>query len=275
MANLENWISAVRRIGYDAENAAAKVCQDIILKAIAASGFDRNITVKGGVVMRSITGSVRRATQDMDLDFIRYSLEENSIRRFIDRLNCLDGITIQIAAPIEELSQQEYRGKRIYILIKDDTGHTLRSKIDLGVHKQMQIGQDEYCFDVCMDGNGVNLLVNSKEQIFTEKLRALLRFGPLSTRYKDIYDLCYLSGNVDQDRLIQCLNTWILSDSGMKENTVIDIQKRIHQTFQNRIFLQRLEHAVYANWLNINPSDACNRIETFLAEIGLLDKSPE
>ena len=71
------------------------------------------MTVKGGVVMRSITENVRRATQDMDLDFIRYSLGEDSIRRFIEKLNCLEGISIEISGDIEELSQHEYRGKRV------------------------------------------------------------------------------------------------------------------------------------------------------------------
>ena len=99
--------------------------------------------------------------------------------------------------------------KRVYVVIEDDTGYSLRSKIDLGVHKQTQIEQDEYCFDVCMDDEGASLLINSKEQIFTEKLRSLLRFGPLSTRYKDIFDLAYLSDLVNKAKLQQCLDTYI------------------------------------------------------------------
>lgn len=43
------------------------------------------MTIKGSVVMRSITGNVRRATEDLDLDFIRYSLEDESIRYFISK----------------------------------------------------------------------------------------------------------------------------------------------------------------------------------------------
>ena len=264
MADLDTWIDAARNEGYSAESAAAKVCQDIILKAIAVSEFDRNITIKGGVVMRSITGNTRRATQDLDLDFIRYSLNDDSVRRFINRLNCLDGITISIAGPIEELSQQEYRGKRVYIDITDNKGHTVSSKIDLGVHKQIQIEQDEYCFDVCMDNEGASLLINSKEQIFTEKLRSLLRFGPLSTRYKDIFDLCYLSGYLDKERLIRCIDTYILSEPGMWEKHINDIQNRVHQTFQNRMFRQRLAGASRANWMNIEPDDACNCMELYL-----------
>ena len=56
--------------GYSDDTADAKIAHDIVLKAVRGSGFHDNITVKGGVVMRSITGNVRRATQDMNLDFI-------------------------------------------------------------------------------------------------------------------------------------------------------------------------------------------------------------
>ena len=118
MANLEEMAAAFRNEGYSEINAEARVCQDIVLSAIAKSSLSRNVTIKGGVVMRGITGNIRRATQDMDLDFIRCSLSEPSIRAFIEKLNCLDGITIQIIGPIEELSQQEYRGKRVYVTVR-------------------------------------------------------------------------------------------------------------------------------------------------------------
>lgn len=81
--------------GYGDANAQAKVCQDIILKAIATSFLSRNITIKGGVVMRSKTRNIRRATQDLDIDFIRLSLSNEAIDTFISKLNCLDGITLK------------------------------------------------------------------------------------------------------------------------------------------------------------------------------------
>lgn len=37
------------------------------------------MTIKGGVVMRSLSGEIRRATQDIDLDFIRYSISEERV----------------------------------------------------------------------------------------------------------------------------------------------------------------------------------------------------
>ena len=264
MSDLSIWINTARQEGYGAENAVAKVCQDIVLKAIAASDFGSHITIKGGVVMRSITGNIRRATRDLDLDFICYSLDDASIRRFIDRLNCLDGITISIAGQIEELSQQEYRGKRVYVLIEDDTGHSLKSKIDLGVHKQIQIEQEQFCFDVCMDEEGASLLINSMEQIFTEKLRSLLRFGPLSTRYKDVFDLCYLTSHLNMERLARCVDVYILSDPGIRETNFEEVRQRVHQTFQNRIYRQRLNQASSANWLDMDIAEVFEKIETYL-----------
>lgn len=232
MANLEELAWTVRNDGYSEVNAEAKVCQDIVLKAISNSSLNRNVTIKGGVVMRSITGSTRRATQDKDLDFIRYSLSNEAIRTFIEKLNCLDGITIRIDGEITELSQQEYNGKRVLVTIEDDVG--------------------------------ASLLINSKEQIFTEKLKSLLRFGPLSTRYKDIFDLCYLSEHVHRDRLMKCINTYIFSDSSMKENDITAIRKRVERTFSDKLYRQNIERSIHFNWLGIKVDEAYSKITSFL-----------
>lgn len=63
--NLEKMAEKYRDAGYSERNADARVCQDIVLKAIARSNLGRNVTIKGGVVMRSITGNVRRATKTL------------------------------------------------------------------------------------------------------------------------------------------------------------------------------------------------------------------
>ncbi len=85
--NLLDEVDKIKKDGYSEANAEAKLCQDIIIKAISQSSLNRNVTIKGGVVMRSITGDIRRATEDLDLDFIRYSLDDDSIRDFIIKNN--------------------------------------------------------------------------------------------------------------------------------------------------------------------------------------------
>ena len=51
-----------------------------------------------------------------------------------------------------------------------------------------------------MNETGVSLLKNSNEQAFAEKLRSLLKFGPGSRRYKDIYDMYYLKDHMNDEK---------------------------------------------------------------------------
>ena len=83
MIDIDEMIQKEIENGYESATAQAKVCQDLILKAIATSSLNRNVTIKGGVVMRSKTKSVRRATKDLDLDFIKYSLSDDIRTYFI------------------------------------------------------------------------------------------------------------------------------------------------------------------------------------------------
>ena len=144
MIDIEKMIRKEIENGYGDANAQSKVCQDLIIKAISKSRLNRNVTIKGGVVMRNKTGNVRRATQDIDLDFIRYSLGDESIDLFIDMLNCLDGLMVTRVGDIKELKQQDYHGKRVFVRITDSNGFFIENKIDLGVHNRLDIEQEEY-----------------------------------------------------------------------------------------------------------------------------------
>ena len=239
--NLSDMVKNLQELGYKMDDAQARVCQDIILKAISKSSLSQNVTIKGGVVMRSITNNIRRATQDMDIDFIRYSLSDESIENFVAKLNCIDDITITRIGRIEELSQQDYKGKRVNVHIKDAYGNLIESKIDLGVHKHMEIEQEEYCFDIAFDNEGASLLINTREQMFAEKLRSLLKFGIFSTRYKDVYDMYYQCGKMDEQKLLVCLHTFIFDDSGMRENDMLAILKRLKFVFRDKTYRDRVD----------------------------------
>ena len=266
MINIFEKTNEMKEEGYSELNAQAKLCQDIILEALSKSDLSRNVTIKGGVVMRSISGNIRRATQDIDIDFIRYSLDEKSIRSFVEKINTVEGISIFITGEIEELKQQDYHGKRVYIQIADTFGNMINSKIDFGVHNKLQIEQEEYCFDIGFDNVGASLLINSKEQMLTEKLRSILKFGVFSTRYKDIFDICYLIGFVDKDKLLKCFEIYIYNDEGMKQNTIEDVIVRVQRTFSDKRYIKNLETSK-KNWLEISAKDALKNIMDFFATL--------
>ncbi len=263
---LPEMIIEIRNSGYSEEYAEAKLCQDILLKALAESSISRNVTIKGGVVMRSITGNTRRATQDIDIDFIKYSLSERSIENFIRVLNCLPDLEIKMNGKIEELRQQEYQGKRVYVIISDKENNSISSKIDLGVHNNLNIKQEEYCFDISIQDDAVSLLINSKEQIFTEKLKSLLKFGTFSTRYKDVFDIHYLSSCVDTGNLKDCIDEYILRDHKMHEKNMNDILKRVERVFSDKDYRTKLT-ASNRNWQDANIDDVLDGTLSFLKSI--------
>ena len=170
--NLNVLIKKYKENGYEDQEAIAKLSQDIILLKISKSKYKEHITIKGGVVMHNISKDKRRATRDIDIDFIKYSLDDESIKTFINNLNEVkDGITIEIINDIIKLHHQDYDGKRVLIKISDKYGNSINTKLDIGVHKLFELEQEEYYFDLSLINKQINLLINSKEQIFVEKLK--------------------------------------------------------------------------------------------------------
>lgn len=264
--NLMDEVERIKQEGYSEANAEAKLCQDIIVKAISQSSFKRNVTIKGGVVMRSLSGNARRATQDLDLDFIKTSISEDSIKLFVEKLNCLDGIHLKIVAPIEKLKHQDYQGKRVYIQISDDENNALTLKMDIGVHKDLDIAQEEYCFEVCFQEDSVSILINSKAQMITEKLKSMMRFGIRSTRYKDVFDICYLSDAVDMEMLRTCIQKYIFMDKTIDVSDVGEIKKRAERIFSSSTYKNQVERSK-KNWLDLSVDEVLKKDLEFIREI--------
>ena len=220
--------------------------------------------------MHSISKDLRRATRDMDLDFIKYSLEDNSIIRFIEELsNVDDGIKIKIEGEIKELHHQDYDGKRVNIELFDKYGNKLKTKLDIGVHKLLDIKQDEYCFDLSIINKNANLLINSKEQIFVEKIKSLLKLGFRSTRYKDLFDFYYLINKteLDKEKLMNCFNILIFKDETMRENNIKDVVNRLQMTFNSNAYRNHLSNPKN-NWLDITVDDAIMSVLKYIKNLG-------
>lgn len=220
--------------------------------------------------MHSISKDLRRATRDMDLDFIKYSLEDNSIIRFIAELsNVDDGIKIEIDGEIKELHHQDYDGKRVNIELFDKYGNKLKTKLDIGVHKLLDIKQDEYCFDLSIINQNANLLINSKEQIFVEKIKSLLKLGFRSTRYKDLFDFYYLINKteLDKEKLMNCFNILIFKDETMRENNIKDVVNRLQMTFNSNAYRNHLSNPKN-NWLDITVDDAIMSVLKYIKSLG-------
>ena len=255
--------------GYSEDDAIPKVAQDIILLKIGNSKYNKNITIKGGVVMHNISKDMRRATRDLDIDFIKYSLEDKKIYDFIKELNnTYDGVKIKVIGKIEPLHHQDYDGKRVNIQLTDKNKYSISSKLDIGVHKYFDMNQDEYYFDFNIIDKSVSLLINSKEQIIVEKLKSLLKFGITSTRYKDIFDFYYLinNENLNKNKLIKFMNILIFQDETMYENKMKDIYNRLENILNNNKFQSRI-NGTNNNWLEVPVKDVIDNVLNYFSDL--------
>lgn len=264
METFKNQIESLVSQGYRLAAAQAKVAHDAILLAMSRCGFKAHSTIKGGVVMSHITNDIRRTTMDMDIAFIRRSISDLSVQRFVRKLNCLPGIKISQFGTISELRHDDYRGKRIHLDVSDSSLITpIRTKLDIGVHTHNEIDQVDYHFELTSASESTELFVNPNEQIFTEKLLSLLRHRTLSTRPKDIFDMYYLIEKVDLQKLSFCFNTLIYSNKKIQPNNINDIIAILSDVFSSRQFMRRLSTAK-ANWLMIEPSEVVGKLIDFL-----------
>lgn len=255
--------------GYNNLDANYKVSQDIMLVLLAHSKYSKNATIKGGVVMHNISNDKRRATRDLDFDFIKYSLEDNSIKEFIQELNRNPlGLKIKIDGPIKRLHQQDYDGKRVNVKIYDNFGYNIETKLDIGVYKDFEIEQEEYCFNLTGLNENITLLINSPEQVFCEKMKSFLKFGLRSTRYKDIFDFYYLINfyKLDKSKMLKYMSKIIFSDMNMRENNVKDVIERIDSIFNSSYYKEKLRNPA-VNWIDVDVDEVINIILNYFKSI--------
>ena len=266
MVSFDSWLDSLVAIGYNQPKARSKIAHDVVLMAMEKSGVARHVTIKGGVVMSDITDDIRRATMDMDVDFVRYSLSEDKIDEFVGRLNCIESVTIERMGDIVELKHRDYHGKRVFLRVVDPAGNVMRTKIDIGVHTHSNIKQRVRKFKISLDGRRAKLPANSGEQVFVEKLKSLLIFGARSNRPKDVFDMCYLCDVVNRKRIMSLLRIFIIDNPEMRENDIAAIADRLSRTFKSRTYMQKLRQTD-VNWLEVSPQVAVTRILNFLNQL--------
>ena len=266
MDGFSDMMARLLQLGYTEGNVEEKLAQDLVLAALDKCGYRDRLTIKGGVVMANLSKDVRRATLDLDLDFMHYPLTDETIDALISAMNNVSaGIEIIRVGDIMELKQQDYSGKRVYLSLQDGKGGVLQYKLDIGVHTQPGIGQVNMEFDLAGSGPA-ELWANGPEQVFAEKLKSLLRLGTISNRAKDMFDMVYLIDRVDRDKLPEVMRIVIYDDKRMMENDIGDVLTRLSRIFADATYMARLA-VRRTNWLAIDPKTATGTLLKFLATL--------
>ena len=267
MRSFAEQLADLAKAGYRIAEAHAKVAHDAILFAMHKSGFKKNCTVKGGVVMCELTKDARRTTMDIDVDFIHCSISDASVRKVVARWARLTGFQMSIFGTILELRQDDYRGKRVYLDISDGSiRRPVRTKLDIGVHAHNDLRQVERRFSALAEERRATLYSSSCEQMFAEKLLSLIRHGVMSTRTKDVFDLYYLSGMVSRRKLKQFVDAMILHNRRCPLREPARIIDSIARTFSSRRFLRDMA-SPRSNWLGLPPKEVSEHVLVYLRKV--------
>lgn len=105
-----------------------------------------------------------------------------------------------------------------------------------------------------------------KAQMITEKLKSMMRFGIRSTRYKDVFDICYLSDAVDMEMLRTCIQKYIFMDKTIDVSDVGEIKKRAERIFSSSTYKNQVERSK-KNWLDLSVDEVLKKDLEFIREI--------
>lgn len=226
------------------------VCQKIIINKISKSPMADRVLIKGGVVMFNLTKNLRRTTSDLDFDFIRYDISNESLKLFINLLSKYDSFYKVKLSKIEQLHQEDYKGKRLLIVISDKSA-SINFKLDVGVHTLLSIEQTSACF--YFDDEQQNTLkVNPPEQIFAEKLYSLAKHGPLSTRFKDAFDMYYLINQkvLNKNTVRKCIELLTIRHVN-NISSIDDVCNLVSNTFEDKQYIQNIK-TTKDNWIDVD-----------------------
>lgn len=259
--------------GHPYLRARELAAQELFLRKLADSGMADKITLKGGIVMFRITGDQRRATRDLDLDFIRYPLDEDSIKSFVESLNYInddDDVGVKIVGRPKKLKHENYQGLSVTIRIYELYEHLDIStfyvdlKLDIGIHTYSSIPQRQLVFYAEEGKDGIALKANPCEQIFVEKALTLARLGAASTRYKDIYDMAYfIKESILNKADVEETLALFLENSKRGPHDLYSFQLVIEEVLGNKQFAKEASKPLNA-WLDMAFEEARRIIVDFI-----------
>ena len=178
-------------------------CQEEFLRRLAASCYAENLVLKGGLFIYTLTNFESRATVDIDFLLQQFPGRIEDIKRMVDEIISVDSgndfITFT-SRGFETISPQRgYTGVSFQLVGQIKNTRT-PFDVDFDVGDIIIPVPRKRTIPVQLDGFGApEVLTYSLESTIAEKFDALLQRLELTSRMKDIYDICYLSSIFDFD----------------------------------------------------------------------------
>lgn len=214
-----------------------------ILERLAASKYQNNFILKGGLLISSMIGISERTTMDMDTTVRGIQMEENEIVATVKEILAIDvgdGITFEYKA-IEPIREEDaYNNFRVHLRAKYGKIDS-PMKIDVTTGDVITPAAIQYDFPMLFEEKTVPVMAYTLETVLAEKYETIIRRNIGTTRARDYYDLHTLYRSRKQAVRPEILKAAVLH-TAQKRDSVEDIHdwKDILQEIREEPNLYRL-----------------------------------
>lgn len=214
-----------------------------ILERLAASKYQSNFILKGGLLISSMIGISERTTMDMDTTVRDIQMEEDEIVAAVNEILAIDvgdGITFEYKG-IEPIREEDaYNNFRVHLRAKYGKIDS-PMKIDVTTGDVITPAAIQYDFPMLFEEKTVPVMAYTLETVLAEKYETIIRRNIGTTRARDYYDLHTLYRSRKQEVRPEILKAAVLH-TAQKRDSVEDIHdwKDILQEIREEPNLYRL-----------------------------------
>ena len=195
-----------------------------ILERLAASKYQNNFILKGGLLISSMIGISERTTMDMDTTVRGIQMEEDEIVAAVNEILSIDvgdGITFEYKG-IEPIREEDaYNNFRVHLRAKYGKIDS-PMKIDVTTGDVITPAAIRYDFPMLFDDKTVPVMAYTLETVLAEKYETIIRRNIGTTRARDFYDLHTLYRSRKHEIRPEILKAAV-SHTAQKRDSVADI----------------------------------------------------
>ena len=217
-----------------------------ILERLAASKYQNNFILKGGLLISSMIGISERTTMDMDTTVRGIQMEEDEIVAAVNEILAIDvGDSIAFEYKgIEPIREEDaYNNFRVHLRAKYGKIDS-PMKIDVTIGDVITPAAIRYDFPMLFDDKTVPVMAYTLETVLAEKYETIIRRNIGTTRARDFYDLHTLYRSRKHEIRPEILKAAV-SHTAQKRDSVADIHD-----WKDIMTDIREEPALYQLWDN-------------------------
>ena len=162
-----------------------------LLERISCSTYNKNLVLKGGMLISAIVGLDSRSTMDMDTTLRNLPLSEDLLLKMFKELFLINiddeiSFTLTKIGPIRE--DDAYGGFRVSLLASYDS-ISAPLKVDITTGDAITPREIDFEYKLMFQEKSISVLAYPIETILAEKCETIISRSVLNTRIRDFYDL--------------------------------------------------------------------------------------